>query len=211
MVKYRVKMPFWLKMMFPKGLEWSMPATTQPTVYITFDDGPHPTATPFALQQLEKHDAKATFFCVGDNVTKHPSVYKELLSHGHKTANHTFNHLNGWKTDNDTYLQNIEKARQYIDSELFRPPYGIIRSAQVKQMKQKYPDMKIIMWDILSGDFDRDITPQKCLDNVLKYIQPGSIVLFHDSEKAWERMSYALPLVLEHCSKQGWKMKAIEL
>src|SRR5580704_6305199 len=205
MIKYWVKMPFWLKMLFPKGLVWDIPDTDEPTIYITFDDGPHPTATPYALEQLERYNAKATFFCVGNNVTKYPVVYDEILKSSHTTANHTYNHMNGWKTDNNTYLQNIKKAEEHINSKLFRPPYGIIRSSQVRMLKQNDPNWKIIMWNILSGDFDREITPQQCLDNVLKYIKPGSIVLFHDSEKAWNRMSYALPKVLEHCQKQGWK------
>lgn len=209
MVTYWAKTPFLLKKAFPKELVWSMPVTGEPAVYITFDDGPHPTATPFALEQLDKYGAKATFFCVGNNVTKFPAVYAEVLNKGHATANHTFNHMNGWKTDNDVYLENIDKAKEHIHSRLFRPPYGMIKRVQAKMLFRKYPDWKIIMWDVLSGDFDRDLSPQKCLDNVLRHIKPGSIILFHDSEKAWDRMSYALPQVLEYCKKQGWKMKAI--
>jgi len=211
MVTYWAKTPSWLKMLFPKGLVWRMPEEKEPTVYITFDDGPHPTATPFALEQLEKYDAHATFFCVGNNVTKFPEVYKQVLQKQHATANHTYNHMNGWKNDNDTYLANIEKAKEYIHSNLFRPPYGLIRPSQVRLIKQKNPDWKIIMWDVLSGDFDRELSPEKCLKNVLNNIRPGSIVLFHDSEKAWDRMSYALPKVLEYCSNKNWKMKAISL
>ena len=209
MVTYFAKTPRWLKKVFPKGLTWDLPPEKEPTVYITLDDGPHPTATPFVLEQLEQYGAKATFFCVGNNVTKFPEVYEQVLSKGHTTANHTFNHMNGWKTKNEVYLANIDKAGEHINSNLFRPPYGKIRYSQARQLRQAKRGLKIIMWNVLSGDFDRAISPEKCLDNVLTNIKPGAIVLFHDSEKAWDRMSYALPRVLEHCKQQGWKMKAI--
>jgi peptidoglycan/xylan/chitin deacetylase (PgdA/CDA1 family) len=202
--------------MFPPKLVWDMPANAhgnqsaaEPTVYITFDDGPHPTATPFALEQLERYNAKATFFCVGNNVDKCPDIYRQLLQKGHATGNHTFDHVNGWKTDDSVYLQNIEKAGKLIHSNAFRPPYGRIRRSQVKQMKRLNPNWNIYMWTVLSGDFDKNISPEKCLDNVLKNIKPGSIILFHDSQKAWDRMSYALPHVLEYCQKQNWKMKTL--
>ncbi len=209
MATYFAKTPYWLKKVFPKGLIWDLLAGKEPTVYITFDDGPHPTVTPFVLEQLDKYDAHATFFCVGNNVTKFPEVYELVLSKGHSTGNHTFNHMNGWKTNNETYLANIELAKKPIKSNLFRPPYGKISYSQARLLQQKKYGLKIIMWNVLSGDFDRELSPEKCLDNVLHNIKPGSIVLFHDSEKAWDRMSYALPRVLEYCKQQGWKMKAI--
>jgi len=209
MAGYWVKTPQWLKRIAPKNLVWEIPTGNEPSVYITFDDGPHPTATPFVLEQLEKYKAAATFFCVGDNVRKYPAVYEQVLQCGHITANHTFNHLNGWKTDDAVYLKNIEQAKEYISSSLFRPPYGKISLSQVRKLRKNDTAWKIIMWDILSMDFDKSVTPQQCLDNVLTHITPGSIVVFHDSDKAWERMSYALPHVLEYCQKQGWKMKAI--
>lgn len=208
-MRYTVTTPFWLRISFPRGLTWHMPAEGGPAVYLTFDDGPHPTVTPFVLEQLERYDAKATFFCVGNNVTKFPDVYKEVLKHGHATANHTFNHMNGWKTDNKTYLENIALAGAHIRSNLFRPPYGMIRRSQVIAMRKENKDWKIIMWSVLSGDFDRSITPEKCLKNVLDNIKPGAIILFHDSEKAWDRMSYALPRVLEYCKERNWKMDLI--
>lgn len=209
MVTYWIKTPQWLKKFFPKALTWDMPAGVEPTVYITFDDGPHPTATPFVLDQLAQYNAKATFFCVGDNVARYPAVYEQVLQQGHTTGNHTFNHMNGWKTDNNIYLKNIEKARGYIRSRAFRPPYGRIKSSQVRKLLGADPAWKIYMWDVLSGDFDKNISPQHCLDNVLEHIRPGSIVLFHDSEKAWDRMSYALPQVLEYCKQKNWTMKAL--
>ena len=209
MAAYWVKTPKWIKRFFPEQMVWDMPVSEAPAVYITFDDGPHPVATPYVLEQLEKYDATATFFCVGNNVEKHPDIYERLLQKDHGTGNHTYNHDNGWKTDNFSYLRSIEKAKQLINSRAFRPPYGRIRFTQVRKLIKRDPAWRIYMWDILSGDFDRDITPEECAENVLSNIQPGSIVVFHDSEKAYERMSYALPLVLEYCRKQNWKMKAL--
>lgn len=209
MVTYWAKTPRWLKMIMPKGLVWEMPAKAAPAVYITFDDGPHPAATPFALEQLRLYGAKATFFCVGNNVAKFPTVYQQVLAGGHTTANHTYNHMNGWKTANNVYLTNVDKAAEYIESNLFRPPYGKVSYSQARALQAHPYNMNLIMWDVLSGDFDRQLSPEKCLHNVLRHIRPGSIVLFHDSEKAWDRMSYALPRVLEHCRQQGWAMEAI--
>jgi len=209
MVKYWVKTPRFLKMVFPAGLVWKMPLTPEPTVYITFDDGPHPVATPFIIQEFEKYGARGTFFCLGKNVLLYPDIYNQLIEKGHRVANHTHDHLNAYHTADDAYIENIKTAAQHIDSNLFRPPYGRIRRSQVKKLRQVYPTWKICMWDVLSGDFDTRITAQKCMENVLKNIEPGSIVLFHDSEKAWPRMSYALPKVLEHCRKKGWEMKAL--
>ncbi len=209
MVSYWVKTPQWLKKFFPKEMIWDMPVYDEPAVYITFDDGPHPIATPFALQQLAKYDAFATFFCVGNNVANHPELYRQVLDSGHTTGNHTYDHLNGWKTDNSEYLKNIIRAKGYINSKLFRPPYGRIRLSQARKLYRSHMGWKIYMWDILSGDFDKTISPQQCLEHVLAHIKPGSIIVFHDSEKAWDRMSFALPHVLEHCRQQNWKVAAL--
>ena len=186
-----------------------MPATAEPTVYITFDDGPHPTATPFVMEQLERYNAHATFFCLGKNVLLYPDIYEQLLEKGHRVANHTHNHPNGYKTDDTTYLENIKIAAQHIDSDLFRPPYGFITRAQIKKLKQVYPNWKIIMWDVLTGDFDIKLSPEKCLELVLRSVEPGSIIVFHDSDKAWDRMSYTLPHLLEYCKQHNWQIKAI--
>lgn len=209
MISYWVKAPAWLKKILPKGLIWNMPATPEPTVYLTFDDGPHPTITQFILDQLAAYNAKGTFFCIGKNVVLYPEAYQKLITAGHTIANHTHNHLNGWKTNPQDYIDNIQVAAQHISSHAFRPPYGRIRRSQVKMLQALSPNWKIYMWDVLSADFDTQITGEKCLDNVLKHIRPGSIVVFHDSDKAWERMSYALPHVLAHCKKQNWQMKAL--
>lgn len=210
MTSYWVKTPRWVKKFFSSELIWSMPADeASPTVYLTFDDGPHPTITPFVLEQLEKYNAQATFFCIGKNVLEQPEVYHKIVSRGHAAGNHTHNHLNGWKTPLRSYITNIFQAAKYIDSKALRPPYGRITLTQVKALRRKNRDWKIYMWDVLSGDFDTEISAEKCAENVLNNIESGSIVVFHDSDKAWERMSHALPLVLEHCKKMNWQIKAL--
>jgi len=201
---YFTKTPAFLKSLY-KSCIWNF-SPDVPTVYLTFDDGPHPKATPFVLEQLKKYNAKATFFCIGKNVVEHPEIYQQVLLDGHAVGNHTHNHLNGWKTGTDAYLTNIKEAAKYIRSNLFRPPYGRISPFQIKQLKDAY---KIIMWDILSADFDTSISGEDCLQNVVFKLQPGSIVVFHDSEKAWDRLNYALPRVLEHCARKGLRVEAI--
>lgn len=201
---YLTKTPAILKSLY-KSCIWNFSPATN-AVYLTFDDGPHPKATPFVLEQLKKYDAKATFFCIGKNVVEHPAIYQQILLEGHAVGNHTHNHLNGWNTGTDKYVANIKEAAGYIRSDLFRPPYGRISPFQVKQLKKDY---RIVMWDILSADFDTAITGDACVQNVVFKLQPGSIVVFHDSQKAWDRMSHALPRVLEHCKRKGWKVEAI--
>ena len=177
------------------------------TVYLTFDDGPHPLATPFVLEQLAQYQAKATFFCIGKNVEDHTEIYQQVLDEGHKVGNHSHNHLNGWKTSTEKYIENIELAQPFIHSNLFRPPYGRIRKKQASGITKL--GYSIIMWDVLCGDFDVSISPEKCWNNILQNIEPGSIVVFHDSSKAWDRMRYALPLTLALCQQKGWKMDTL--
>jgi peptidoglycan-N-acetylglucosamine deacetylase len=209
MVSYWVKSPRWLKCLFPSGMIWDMPDKDDKTVYITFDDGPHPTITPYVLALLEQYDAKATFFCVGNNVARFPAIYKQVLSEGHETGNHTYDHVNGWKTPNNRYLQNITQTENYVNSMKFRPPYGRIKLSQYRKLMRNNQNWKVYMWDVLSADFDQSITAQQCVDNVLQHIKPGSIVLFHDSEKAWDRMHKALPAVLEYCKSKNWQLKTL--
>lgn len=204
---YWVTTPWWLRAAY-KNLIWEMPDNDEHSVYITFDDGPHRSITPFVLDELAKYNAKATFFCIGKNVTEEPDIYKRILVEGHTIGNHTHNHINGWKTLNEDYINNISKASKYISSKLFRPPYGRIKQKQASAL-QKEMDYKIYMWSVLSADFDRSISQEQCLNNVTNNIYPGSIVVFHDSEKAWDRMSYALPKVLEYCHEQNWRIKAL--
>lgn len=206
---YAVKTPWWLSRLVYPRLTWNIPVTDTPAVYLTFDDGPHPTITPFVLQQLKQYDAKATFFCIGKNVVTHPHIYKQILEAQHTVGNHTHNHLNGWHTKTDAYIGNVQQAERHIDSRLFRPPYGRIKRSQAGRLLQAHPQWHIYMWDVLSGDFDTGITAERCTENVLNNIQPGSIVVFHDSEKAWPRMQHALPAVLAYCKQQNWQLKAL--
>ena len=187
-----------------------MPATDK-TIYLTFDDGPHPQATVFALDELKKFEATATFFCLGKNVAEYPEVYARIVGEGHAIGNHTFNHLNGWKNKDDLYVNNVKIAAKYIDSNLFRPPYGRITRSQQKLLAGSPHKFSIVMWTVLSGDFDNAITADKCLENVIGAAGNGSIVVFHDNEKAREKMSYALPKLLEYFCEKGYRFKRIDL
>lgn len=186
-----------------------MPTGASPEIYLTFDDGPHPGITPWVLDQLAAHGARATFFCIGKNVQEHPDVFARILAEGHSVGNHTQNHLNGWKTPNESYLQNIHTASGLIQSRLFRPPYGRIRLSQVRKLTAADPSWRIVMWSVLTGDFDINLTPEDCLQQTLPALNPGSIVVFHDSEKASSRMMHTLPAVLQFCTANNWLMKAI--
>lgn len=203
-MKYLIKTPWILKKIYP-GYLWSI-ETKEKKLFLTFDDGPHPVATPFVLDQLKQYNAKATFFCIGKNVVAYPEIYKRILSEGHSVGNHTFNHLNGWKTKDETYLKDIALASTLIDSNLFRPPYGRIKSFQAKNLQPVLNGKKpiIVMWDVLSADFETSVTPQNCLENVLLRSKPGSIIVFHDSEKAFSRLEYTLPRILKHFSENGF-------
>ena len=204
---YLVKTP-WLirKWLYPSYL-WQMPRKEK-KIYLSFDDGPHPLATPLVLAELKRYQAKASFFCIGKNVAAHPEIYKQLLLDGHTVGNHTHDHCNGWKTNDAHYLDNIIKAGLYIDSHLFRPPYGRITRFQAKQVTEKL-HYRLVMWSVLSGDFDTGITPQKCWRNVQKAAGNGSIIVFHDSEKAMERMIFALKKTLDYFSKQGFAFEKL--
>lgn len=204
---YFTKTPGILRLLY-KNCTWRLQPSER-TVYLTFDDGPHPRATPFVLEQLDKYKAKASFFCIGKNVAEHPDIFQEIFIAGHAAGNHTYHHLNGWKTGAAEYLEDIRAADQYIHSRLFRPPYGKITPRQISRLRSERSDMDIIMWDVLSGDFDTSLPPTGCLERVLLKTESGSIVVFHDSEKAWDRMSYVLPRVLEYFSKKGFKIAAL--
>ncbi|MES2430685.1 MAG: polysaccharide deacetylase family protein [Bacteroidota bacterium] len=205
---YLSKIPWFIKKVYPSCI-WSMPLKEKKTIYLTFDDGPHPIATPFVLNELSKYNAKATFFCIGDNVTQFPEIYNSVLQAGHSIGNHTFNHLNGGKTKTVDYINNISKAGEVINSKLFRPPYGRITAAQIRALKKKLPIYKIIMWNVLSGDFDTTISVEKCWRNVEENLSDGSIVVFHDSEKAFRNLEYVLPKVLENFSQKGYSFEKL--
>jgi peptidoglycan/xylan/chitin deacetylase (PgdA/CDA1 family) len=204
---YFVNTPFFLQWLYSSCI-WSI-KTTHQKIYLSFDDGPHPVITPFVLDELKKYNAKATFFCIGDNVVKYPEVYKQIIDDGHAVGNHTHNHLNGWKTDDKKYLDNIDTAKKYIDSDLFRPPYGRITRFQLSQLKANRFKLTPIMWTVLSGDFDPSISNETCRDHVITNATTGSIVVFHDSEKANEKMSFALPEVLKYFSAKGFVFEKI--
>ena len=191
---------------------WEIPNSDK-KIYLTFDDGPIPEITEWVLDVLKSEGIKATFFCIGNNIQKHPEVYKKILSEGHQIGNHTFNHLNGWKTNTKSYLGNFklcETEHLKLNTEhsfLFRPPYGKIKPSQSKAIRTL--GYKIIMWDVLSGDFDTTITPEKCLKNVLDKTTNGSIVVMHDSEKAKDKIFYTLPKILSYYQEKGYLFKAI--
>lgn len=191
---------------------WDIP-NVENKIYLTFDDGPIPEITEWVLEELKKINAKATFFCIGNNIEKHPTIFTKLTNEGHSIGNHTFNHLNGWKTSTEKYLENAKRCEvsisnlQSANCNLFRPPYGKIKPSQSKKIRKS--GYKIIMWDVLSGDYDSSISPQKCLENVLENVRSGSIIVFHDSIKAFPNLEYTLPRVLENLSKKGFVFDAI--
>jgi peptidoglycan/xylan/chitin deacetylase (PgdA/CDA1 family) len=213
MISYLITTPFWLRIFYPNRI-WSVPRTTIKTLYLTFDDGPHPTITALVLDLLKKYNAKGTFFCIGKNVAAYPDTYQQILAEGHRAGNHTHNHLNGWKTSAKDYLKNIQLADNYIYSPLFRPPYGKMTGKQAKQF-MNYSSFdtpsQIVMWSLLSGDFDTNISGEQCMKNILKNAKDGDIIVFHDSEKAAGRLQVALPKTLEYFSGKGFTFSALPL
>ena len=199
---YLVKTPFWLRFIYP-SLVWRK-LNDSNKIYITFDDGPIPIVTDFVINTLKMYEASATFFCIGDNIRKHPEVFQRLKDEGHSIGNHTYNHLRGWATNDDIYLDNIRKCNSLVQSDLLRPPYGRIKKSQISRVREAFPDMQIIMWDVLSGDFDQKLSPEKCLQNVIKHTRPGAIIVFHDSLKAFDRLEYVLPRALKFWKEKGY-------
>ena len=181
-------------------------APTDKVVYLTFDDGPIPELTPWVLEQLARYDARGTFFCVGENVERYPDLLTEVTDAGHAVGNHTYNHLDGWCTDIAPYVDNVARCAGLVDSRLFRPPYGRLSPRKAALLRREY---RIVMWDVLSGDFDPACSPAACLANVLDNVQPGSIVVFHDSLKSERNLRYALPRTLAALSAQGYRFEAL--
>ncbi len=234
---YLAKTPIIIQKYFD-NYTWKI-AIDKKEIYLTFDDGPIPEITTWVLQTLAEFKAKATFFCIGDNISKYPDIFKEIITQNHTIGNHSFNHLNGWRTSSKRYLDNVEKAKEFIykfksdgyreqkpkietkvlphgkdlgwdkqqATNLFRPPYGKIRSNQSKLLINK--GFKIIMWDVLSGDFDQNLSKENCLQNVTKNVNNGSIIVFHDSEKAFKNLEYTLPKTLEYFTKKGYVFKSL--
>lgn len=200
-----VQLPDWFTGMFPEAF-WQIP-TEEKVVYLTFDDGPIPGVTSKVLQILKENQIKATFFCVGENVDKYPEIFNQIIEEGHLVGNHTYNHIKGFKCSNSIYFENIEKANKIIKSNLFRPPYGLLKNSQFNILKLKY---KIIMWDVISCDYDSKLTPEDCFTNVINFVRNGSIITFHDSFKAEKNVLSALPKVIEYLKEQGYSFRRIE-
>ncbi|MBZ9629986.1 polysaccharide deacetylase family protein [Salegentibacter sp. LM13S] len=236
-----IKYPSILRILYPNRITQ---IKEEKSIYLTFDDGPVPKITPWVLAELEKYDAKATFFCIGDNVRKNPKIFQLLITEGHSLGNHTFNHLNGWKNKTNAYVENVLKAEEIllenrtenrdnrdqnresgtkikesrrralenakpetINQKFFRPPYGKIKNSQATELvKLNY---RIVMWDVLSGDFDERISEEKCFKNVIQNASAGSTVVFHDSQKAFKNLKYTLPKVLEYYAEKGFNFKAL--
>jgi peptidoglycan/xylan/chitin deacetylase (PgdA/CDA1 family) len=206
-----VKINYFVKRIFPNYV-WDIP-NHKNKVFLTFDDGPTPEITQWTLQQLKKYGAKATFFCIGNNIEKHPEIFQNIVHEEHAIGNHTFNHLKGWETSTEKYIENVSLCQSQLTihnsqfTNLFRPPYGKIKPSQSRILRRL--GYKIIMWDVLSYDFDQTITPGKCLDNVLKNIESGSIIVFHDSIKAEQNLKYVLPKTLEFLKEKGFVCEKI--
>ena len=210
MRSYLFKTPTLLKRLYP-GLIWDKYQKGDKSIYLTFDDGPIPEVTPWVLEQLAVADVKATFFVVGDNVRKYPEILREVIARGHQIGNHTFNHLNGWKTKDDDYLANVTECdevlkAQGVDTKLFRPPYGNIRRSQVTKLKDAYD---IVMWDYLTGDFDQKLSATRLIYNFKRKIVPGSVVVFHDNVKSFDVLQEALPEFLSYFKKQGYHFSTL--
>lgn len=212
---YWIKTNALIKKLFSNYV-WDIP-NTENKIYLTFDDGPTPEITDWVLQELEKFNAKATFFCIGNNIEKHPEIFDKVIAEGHSIGNHTYNHLNGWKTSTREYIENsghwsvISSQNYQLNTEhykLFRPPYGKIKPSQSKKLRQN--GYKIIMWDVLSADFNSDISKEKCLENVKKNVKSGSIIVFHDSVKAFSNLEYTLPKALQYWKEKGFVFESIK-
>ncbi|PAM91969.1 polysaccharide deacetylase family protein [Flavobacterium sp. IR1] len=208
---YWVKTNSFIKRVFSKYC-WDIP-NKEKKIYLTFDDGPTPEITDWVLAELKKFDAKATFFCIGKNIKDNYSLFKKVITEGHSIGNHTMNHLNGWKSQNSDYIENVKNCAAILAEEknvkplLFRPPYGKIKKAQSKVLRNL--GYKIIMWDVLSADFDQTITPEKCLENVIKNVKSGSVIVFHDSIKASQNLKFALPKTLHFLKEKGFAFDSI--
>lgn len=204
-----------IKWIFPKYI-WEIPNSEQ-KIYLTFDDGPIPEVTEWVLELLKKHSIKATFFCIGDNIQKHPELFQKVIAEGHSIGNHTFNHLKGWSFSKEEYIKNAVECEQSIyansgikelNPKIFRPPYGKIKLSQSKALRKM--GYRIIMWDVLSVDYDKNVSPEQCLKNIIKNTVSGSIIACHDSLKAFKNLEYALPRTIEYLKEKGFSFERID-
>ena len=201
---YLVRPPYLLKKIYPTAI-WRKNISSQ-KIYLTFDDGPVKGITEWVLDVLKEKKIHATFFCVGKNVESNPEIFQRILSENHAVGNHTLNHLNGWNTHTATYLENVKACAEIVNSKLFRPPYGKLKKSQTSNLKSQY---SIIMWDVLSGDYDKKTNPEKCLSNVIEHVRSGSIVVFHDSYKAEKKVEYALPRFIDWALGEGFEFEVL--
>ncbi|PWB23215.1 polysaccharide deacetylase family protein [Flavobacterium sp. HTF] len=208
---YWVKTNAFIKKVFSKYC-WDIP-NNEKKIYLTFDDGPTPEVTDWVLSELKKFEAKATFFCIGKNIKANSSLFEKLINEGHSIGNHTMNHINGWKSKTNDYVENVKNCATILSEEnnltalIFRPPYGKIKKEQSRILRNL--GYKIVMWDVLSADFDQTITPEKCLENVTKNVKSGSVIVFHDSVKASQNLKFALPKTLHFLKENGFAFDII--
>ncbi len=203
-MKLLVRPPKILRSLY-RGSLWRM-SKTEPIIYLTFDDGPIPELTPWILDVLKEKNIIATFFCVGENITKHPQIFARILAGGHQVGNHTYNHTKGWTVTKSFYLENTRKCQELTKTNLFRPPYGRIKKSQYNGLKNDY---KMVFWDVLTYDYDKFTSPKKCLDNSIRYTRNGSIIVFHDNIKAENNLKYALPNYIDHFLKLNYKFAVL--
>jgi len=194
-----VRPPQVLRSLYRDGL-WRMDKSS-PAIYLTFDDGPVPRVTEWVLDTLKKYGVKATFFCVGDNIAKNPAIFNRIIAEGHQVGNHTYNHIKGWRSTNKDYFENVRRCQDLTHTPLFRPPYGRIKKSQYKALKRDY---RIVFWDVISYDYDKTVSPESCLQNVINYTRNGSIIVFHDTGKSEGNLRFALPAFIEHCLKLNY-------
>ena len=194
-----IKTPSFIRYIFP-SLIWNK-LKSRKTIYLTFDDGPHSDLSNFILDELKKYQAKATFFYLGRQVEKYPKIFERCVNENHQIGNHTYSHLNGWATNNKKYYKDINKASKLINSDLFRPPYGRIKMSQIKHLKKHY---KIVMWDVLSWDFDENTCSKECFKNIVKNTSSGSIIVLHENEKSYKNVKEVLPKILNYFSSKGF-------
>ncbi len=202
---YTYRVPKFIRNTYPSCL-WNYSRRTN-TVYFTFDDGPNPNTTPQLLDLLKELDVKATFFCVGENVQKYPELFQRIKDEGHVVGNHSYNHLNGYKTKSKEYFENIQKAHEVIQSPLFRPPYGKVKRAQITKLKKNY---KVVMWSLLVGDWDKTLTKEQCFFILKKRLKGGDIIVLHDSEKAFDRMMFTVERGVEWARAKGFEIGLVE-
>lgn len=198
------QLPVWVR--FVKGTKWRY-SHKKNDIYLTFDDGPIPEVTPWVLDLLDHYGIKATFFCVGENVSKYPELYQEILRRGHQTGNHSYNHIKGLHRHSDDYIANVEKAARLIDSHLYRPPHGLVSYAQYKKLREQ--GYLIVLWDVVPRDYNRKLRPEQVLHKACHYTRKGSIIVFHDSLKAEKNVRYALPRYIEYCLSKNYNFKLV--